>query len=95
MAEAIIPGGAYLSADGKTWHDANGKTIPNPTQGTVAATPPPPGKIFTQSSTEVTADKPKDESPAGNLHIAGDFQKGPDPEPEPVKKSKKAAESKP
>lgn len=25
-----IPGGAYLSADGKTWHDANGKTIPAP-----------------------------------------------------------------
>jgi hypothetical protein len=26
MAETI-PGGAYLSADGKTWHDAHGNTL--------------------------------------------------------------------
>lgn len=25
-----IPGGAYLSADKKTWHDANGEEIPSP-----------------------------------------------------------------
>ena len=25
-----VPGGAYLSADSKTWHDANGNVIPSP-----------------------------------------------------------------
>lgn len=30
MAESKVPGGAYLSADGETWHDANGKVIPAP-----------------------------------------------------------------
>ncbi len=30
MATAIKPGGAYLSADGKTWHDADGKVIASP-----------------------------------------------------------------
>lgn len=30
MAQAKIPGGAYLSADGKTWHNANGIVIPSP-----------------------------------------------------------------
>lgn len=38
MAESKILGGAYLSTDGKTWHDANGKVIPNPFAGEVADT---------------------------------------------------------
>lgn len=29
MADTI-PGGVYLSADGETWHDANGKVIDAP-----------------------------------------------------------------
>lgn len=32
MGKALAPGGAYLSEDGKTWHDANGKIIPDPTK---------------------------------------------------------------
>lgn len=30
MGKAIQPGGAYLSEDGKTWHDSMGKVIPAP-----------------------------------------------------------------
>lgn len=42
MAQAKIPGGAYLSADGKTWHDAEGKTIPNPSPPSDVVTPVTP-----------------------------------------------------
>ena len=59
MAKALVPGGAYLSADGKTWHDANGKPIENPfKKGAIAETLSPTGKIFTESSTAVVADAP-------------------------------------
>ena len=57
MAKALVPGGAYLSADG-TWHDANGKPIENPLKGAVTETPPPAGEFFTESSTAVVADAP-------------------------------------
>ena len=40
MAESII-GGAYLSADKNTWHDADGKVIAAPALGSVPAAPQP------------------------------------------------------
>ena len=33
MTDAVRPGGLYLGADGKTWHDANGNVVKGPTDG--------------------------------------------------------------
>lgn len=55
MSETI-PGGRYLSADGKTWHDANGKPVPAPA-GFQQVLPEAPVEV--QPEPEPTPEAPK------------------------------------
>lgn len=72
MAESKVRGGAYLSADKKTWHDANGTVIPNPF-GEPAADPettpepaPAPAVTAAPAAKAKAKDKDKDATPAAN-----------------------------
>jgi len=49
MAQTL-PGGAYLSSDNKTWHDANGNPIPAPAEQSLKA-----AEVVTASAMEPAA----------------------------------------
>lgn len=57
MSETKYPGGAYISADGKTWHDANGKTIPAPVVREDGETIAEPSAEVPQNEKPATTDK--------------------------------------
>ncbi len=81
MAETKYPGGAYLSADGKTWHDANGKVIPAPAGSGAQADQAP---VITQSVNEAETSETVTPTPAVTARRGGNKAKDETPPAAPT-----------